>query len=79
MFVLWKKLPLQDFDVEVRPAVDVEQFFNQGHVFLLEDDVAEETYPSSVDLVDMLLNKIGLSTTVVEEAKKILFTHDAGM
>lgn len=77
IYAKYEKLPLQDFDVEVRPAVDVEQFFNQGHVFLLDDDVAEETYPSSVDLVDMLLNKIGLSTTVVEEAKRILFTHDA--
>ncbi|KAI9563404.1 hypothetical protein GHT06_010867 [Daphnia sinensis] len=77
IYAKYEKLPLQDFDVEVRPAVDVEQFFNQGHVLLLDDDVAEETYSSTVDLVDMVLNKIGLSTPGIEEAKTILFTHGA--
>ncbi|XP_057376747.1 solute carrier family 4 member 11-like [Daphnia carinata] len=76
VYAKYENLPLQDFDAEVRPSVDVDQFFNQAHVLLL-DDVAEETYSSSVDLVDMLLNKIGLPMSVVEEAKNILFTHNA--
>lgn len=61
----------------MRPAVDVEQFLNQDCVVLLDEDA--ETYSSSADLVDLLLGRMGLSPTVVEEAKTILFTNDSGL
>ena len=70
---------MQDFDGEVRPAVDVEQFLDQDCVLLLDEDVAAQTYSSPSDLVDLLLGRMGLSATVVEEAKTILFTIDSGV
>ena len=70
---------MQDFDGEVRPAVDVEQFLDQDCVLLLDEDVAAQTYSSPADLVDLLLGRMGLSATVVEEAKTILFTIDSGV
>jgi hypothetical protein len=71
---------LQDFDDEVRPAVDVEQFLDQDCVLLLGEDVPTQTYSSSADLVDLLLGRMRLSPTVVEEAKTILFTNnDSGV
>lgn len=70
-----QRLPLQDFDAEVRPSVDVKQFLEQS-VVVLDEDV-EQTSP--VDLVELLLGKMQLSATVIEEAKGILFTHDTGM
>jgi hypothetical protein len=69
---------LQDFDDEVRPAVDVEQFLDQDCVLLLDEDVAAQTYSSPADLVDLLLGRMRLSPTVIEEAKTILFTNDSG-
>jgi hypothetical protein len=70
---------LQDFDDEVRPAVDVEQFLDQDCVLLLDENVAAQTYSSPSDLVDLLLGRMKLSPTVVEEAKTILFTNDSGL
>ncbi len=69
---------MQDFDGEVRPAVDVEQFLDQDCVLLLDEDVAAQTYSSPADLVDLLLGRMRLSPTVIEEAKTILFTNDSG-
>ncbi|XP_032782535.2 sodium bicarbonate transporter-like protein 11 isoform X2 [Daphnia magna] len=66
-------LPLQDFDGEVRPTIDVEQFLEQC-VLLLDDEAAQTSTP--VDLVDLLLGKMDLPVAVVEEAKTILVTHD---
>ena len=63
----------------MRPAVDVEQFLDQDCVLLLDEDVAAQTYSSPADLVDLLLGRMGLSATVVEEAKTILFTIDSGV
>lgn len=68
-------LPLQDFDGEVRPTIDVEQFLEQC-VLLLDDEAAQTSTP--VDLVDLLLGKMDLPVAVVEEAKTILVTHDIG-
>lgn len=60
----------------MRPAIDVEQFLEQC-VLLLDDEAAQTSTP--VDLVDVLLSKMDLSTAVIEEAKTILVTHDTGI
>ena len=71
---------MQDFDGEVRPVIDVEQFLDQDCVLLLDEDVAvSQTSSSSADLVNLLLGRMGLSATVSEEAKTILLTNDSGI
>jgi hypothetical protein len=62
----------------VRPAIDVEQFLDQDCVLLLDEDVAV-SQSSPAELVDLLLGRMGLSATVAEEAKTILFTNDSGI
>lgn len=64
---------MKDFGAEVRPAIDVNQFLEQS-ILVLED----ENPNSPFDLVDLLLNRMKLSSTVIEEAKLLLFTHDTG-
>ncbi len=77
---LFQKIALQDFDGEVRPAVDIEQFLDQDCVLLLDEDVAvSQTYLSPVDLVDLLLSRMGLSAVVTLESKSVLFTYDSGL
>jgi hypothetical protein len=64
----------------VRPAIDVQQFLDRDCVLLLDEDVAvSQNYSSPADLVDLLLGRMGLSATAVEEAKTILFTNDSGI
>ncbi len=62
----------------MRPAIDVEQFLDQDCVLLLDEDVAV-SQSSPAELVDLLLGRMGLSATVAEEAKTILFTNDSGI
>jgi hypothetical protein len=62
----------------VRPAVDVEQFLGQDCVLILGEDVAAQNYSSPVDLVALLLGRMGLTASVAEEAKTILLTNDTG-
>ena len=64
----------------MRPAVDIEQFLDQDCVLLLDEDVAvSQTYLSPVDLVDLLLGRMGLSPVVALDAKSVLFTYDSGL
>lgn len=70
---------MQCFDVDLRPAVDVEQFRSHGLVVLLDEDDVEETCCSAAELVDIVLNKLPLSAPVVEKARKILLTNDVSV
>ena len=74
IFPFEQRIPLKDFGAEVRPTIDVNQFLEQS-ILALED----ENPSSPFDLVDLLLNRMKLSSAVIEETKLLMFTHDTGI
>lgn len=74
MYARHEKIPMKDFAGEIRASMDVENFLNQARLIL---DLHESNMESILDnILQHLMEKKDEPPSVVEEARKALFTHD---
>ena len=67
---------MKDFAAEIRASLDVENFLNQAQLIL---DMGESNMEAIIDkLLHHLLSTEENSSSLIDEAKKSLFTHDSG-
>ena len=76
LYFLLQKIPMKDFAAEIRASMDVENFLGQAQLIL---DMGENNMEAIIDkLLHHLVQQEENSGTIIEEAKKSLFTHDSG-